>query len=64
MEGGKVVVDRAEVLIAVWDGLPARGLGGTADVVAYAGSAGCPWRSSGRKAPRAGVALLSTLALG
>jgi hypothetical protein len=36
MEGGKVVVDRADVLIAVWDGEPSRGLGGTADVVAYA----------------------------
>jgi hypothetical protein len=42
MEGGKVVVDRAEVLIAVWDGLPARGLGGTADVVAYARQRGRP----------------------
>lgn len=42
MEGGKVVVDRAEVLIAVWDGKPARGLGGTADVVAYAKQRGVP----------------------
>jgi hypothetical protein len=33
---GKRIVDRACVLIAVWDGLPSRGLGGTADVVAYA----------------------------
>jgi hypothetical protein len=33
---------RAEVLIAVWDGLPARGLGGTADVVAYAKQCGRP----------------------
>ncbi len=33
---GKVVVDRCEILIAIWDGLPARGLGGTADVVVYA----------------------------
>jgi hypothetical protein len=36
MAGGKAVVDRSEVLLAVWDGAPARGLGGTADVVAYA----------------------------
>jgi hypothetical protein len=42
MEGGKAVVDRVEVLIAVWDGLPARGLGGTADVVAYAKQRGRP----------------------
>jgi hypothetical protein len=37
---GKHVVDAAEILIAVWDGLPAGGLGGTADVVRYAESAG------------------------
>jgi hypothetical protein len=36
MEGGKVVVDRCELLMAVWDGKPSRGLGGTADVVSYA----------------------------
>ncbi len=42
MEGGKVVVDRAEMLIAVWDGKPSRGLGGTADVVAYAKQRGVP----------------------
>lgn len=33
---GKEVVDRCEVLVAIWDGRPARGLGGTADVVKYA----------------------------
>jgi hypothetical protein len=33
---GKRVVDLAEILIAVWDGNPAAGLGGTADVVTYA----------------------------
>jgi hypothetical protein len=35
-EAGKKVVDLADVLVAVWDGKPAAGLGGTADVVAYA----------------------------
>ena len=35
-EAGKKVVDAAELLLAVWDGEPARGLGGTADIVAYA----------------------------
>ena len=35
-EAGKRVVDMAEILIAVWDGKPAAGLGGTADVVGYA----------------------------
>jgi hypothetical protein len=33
---GKRLVDESEMLIAVWDGKPARGLGGTADVVSYA----------------------------
>jgi hypothetical protein len=35
-DAGKRVVDASELLIAVWDGLPARGMGGTADIVAYA----------------------------
>jgi hypothetical protein len=42
MDAGKVVVDRSSVLVAVWDGQPARGLGGTADVVAYARKRGVP----------------------
>jgi hypothetical protein len=40
LAAGKCVVDRCETLIAVWDGEPARGLGGTADVVRYARDAG------------------------
>ncbi|MFC4531173.1 hypothetical protein [Sphaerisporangium dianthi] len=36
MEGGKLILDLAEELYAVWDGKPARGYGGTADVVAEA----------------------------
>jgi hypothetical protein len=36
LAGGQVVVDRSERLLAVWDGQPARGLGGTADFVSYA----------------------------
>ena len=39
---GKEIVDRCSVLIAVWDGKPAGGLGGTADVVAYARDHGRP----------------------
>jgi hypothetical protein len=42
MDGGQVVVDRSSVLVAVWDGQPSRGLGGTADVVAYARERGVP----------------------
>lgn len=37
---GKAVVDACDWLIAVWDGEPARGLGGSADVVAYARNRG------------------------
>jgi hypothetical protein len=33
---GKNVVDLADLVIAVWDGQPAKGLGGTADIVEYA----------------------------
>jgi hypothetical protein len=33
---GRRVVDESDILIAVWDGQPAKGIGGTADVVAYA----------------------------
>jgi hypothetical protein len=36
LEAGHRVVDNAELLIAVWDGQPAAGKGGTADIVDYA----------------------------
>lgn len=42
MAGGRTVVDNSDVLLAVWDGQPARGQGGTADVVAYARERGVP----------------------
>jgi hypothetical protein len=35
-KAGRHVVDRCDVLIAVWDGKPSRGRGGTAEIVAYA----------------------------
>lgn len=35
-EAGKFIVDECRVLLAVWDGKPAEGLGGTADIVSYA----------------------------
>jgi hypothetical protein len=40
--GGFEIVNRCDVLFAVWDGQPARGKGGTADVVAYARAMGRP----------------------
>jgi hypothetical protein len=36
LAAGKRIVEMADVMIAVWDGLPARGKGGTADIVVYA----------------------------
>jgi hypothetical protein len=36
LEAGKFVVENCEVLFAIWDGEGAEGLGGTADIVAYA----------------------------
>lgn len=39
---GHWLVDSSDVLIAVWNGLPAAALGGTGDVVAYAVACGRP----------------------
>ncbi|MEW1550510.1 hypothetical protein [Streptomyces tsukubensis] len=40
--GSEILVDRCDELVAVWDGHPARGYGGTADVVTYARRTGTP----------------------
>jgi len=42
METGALIVDRADVVIAVWDGKPSNGLGGTGDVVDYSRALGKP----------------------
>jgi hypothetical protein len=42
LAAGKRVVDAAERVVAVWNGRPAAGIGGTGDVVAYANSRGTP----------------------
>ncbi|MEO6995140.1 MAG: hypothetical protein ABI273_16150 [Lacunisphaera sp.] len=42
LAGGLDIVNRCDVLLVVWDGQPARGKGGTADVVAYARAKGRP----------------------
>lgn len=39
---GRYVVDRSDVLIALWDGEPSRGQGGTAEIVAHARERGVP----------------------
>ncbi|HXI22241.1 MAG TPA: hypothetical protein VNG71_00095 [Pyrinomonadaceae bacterium] len=36
LDAGRHVVDNSDLLIAVWDGQPAAGKGGTADIVDYA----------------------------
>ena len=42
LAAGQALVDRCDHLFAVWDGRPARGLGGTADIVDYARARGLP----------------------
>lgn len=39
---GAYIADHCDLILAVWDGHPARGLGGTADVVDYARALGKP----------------------
>jgi hypothetical protein len=39
---GRHVVERADVVVALWDGQPSRGRGGTATVVSYARDQGIP----------------------
>lgn len=40
LKAGERVAELCDVLVAVWDGEPSRGLGGTADIVRYASSKG------------------------
>ncbi|MGK5446993.1 hypothetical protein [Streptomyces radiopugnans] len=42
--GSEILVGLVDRLLAVWDGKPARGYGGTADVVVYARRTGVPVR--------------------
>lgn len=34
--GGRWIVEHSDIVLAIWDGKPAKGLGGTGDAVAYA----------------------------
>ncbi|HYN70295.1 MAG TPA: hypothetical protein VEX41_08800 [Candidatus Eisenbacteria bacterium] len=56
-QAGRYVVERSDVLIAIWDGRPARGVGGTAEVVAYARQRGVPVVAID---PRGGIVLDET----
>jgi len=40
LNAGRRVADLSDLLVTVWDGQPARALGGTADVVGYAARTG------------------------
>ncbi len=55
MAASQMMIDEADELYAVWDGLPARGYGGTADVVAYAREHGVPvlviWPAGATRGP-------------
>ncbi len=42
LAAGHYMVKHCDVLIALWDGRPANGLGGTAEIVAYARTLNCP----------------------
>jgi hypothetical protein len=44
MDASIEMLKHADLLVAVWDGLPARSYGGTADVVAHARTNGIPVR--------------------
>ena len=36
LESGKYIVEHSDIIMAVWDGFPSKGLGGTGDIVNYA----------------------------
>jgi hypothetical protein len=59
LAAGCHVVGLADVLLAIWDGAPSRGVGGTADVVAFAGEQGVPttvvWPPGARRGHGAGA---------
>ena len=40
LRAGQIVADRSDIIFAIWDGKPAKGTGGTADIVEYALSKG------------------------
>ena len=42
LAAGKRIVELADLMIAIWDGKPAKGKGGTADIVAHALQRGTP----------------------
>ncbi len=45
LHAGRRVVDLSDLLVAVWDGKPPRGRGGTGDIVQYARDVGKPFKT-------------------
>lgn len=43
LDAGRAIIDRADVTIAIWDGHPAAGKGGTGDIVDYLREQHRPW---------------------
>ncbi|QXT34853.1 hypothetical protein KV697_13820 [Sphingomonas sanguinis] len=44
LQAGRRIVEETDLLVAIWDGRPARGRGGTGDIVEYALGLGKPVR--------------------
>jgi hypothetical protein len=42
LAAGRYILDRSDLLIALWDGRPSKGVGGTAEIVAQARERGMP----------------------
>ncbi len=59
LAGGRWIVDNCHVLVAVWDGCPAQGTGGTADIVHSARERGLPlaWIHAGNRIPGTSLAV-------
>lgn len=53
LEAGKQILDKCDVLIAIWDGQASQGEGGTAEIVALARERGLPlaWVHAGNRQP-------------
>jgi hypothetical protein len=56
---GRFILDRCDVLLAVWDGKAARGRGGTGEIVALARARGLPmaWVRAKNRKPDAEIAV-------
>ncbi len=53
LQAGQVMLEMSDVIIAIWDGEPAQGIGGTGNIVALARERGIPlvWIHAGNRRP-------------